>query len=100
MSRTYDTDSVDAMEPTVLPPGVFDSDEFIEAETSTLLHPFEDEAEIHREFNTQFFVSFQNVEPSQDRALVIGRTAPNELTVIRNDQGKRIGVPPIALESL
>jgi hypothetical protein len=100
MSGTYDADSVNTMEPAVACFGVFGSDKSIEAEAPTLLHSLEDETEIHREFNTQLFVSLKDIEPSQDRALVIGRSASNELAIISNGQGKRISVPAIALESL
>ena len=88
------------MEPTILSLCVLGGDEFIEAEAPALLHSFKDEAEIHREFNTQIFVSLKDVEPPQDRALVIGRSASNELAVISDDQGERVSVPPVTLESL
>lgn len=100
MSGTYDADSVDPMEPALLSPCVLIGDELIEAEAPTLLHSFEDEAEIHGEFNAQIFVSFKDIEPSQDRALVIRGSASNELTVISNGQGEWVSVPSIALESL
>jgi len=70
-NQTYDADGVDAVEPAFLPPGMFSSDEFIKADASTLLHAFEDETEIHREFNPQIFVSLKDVEPSQDGTLVV-----------------------------
>jgi hypothetical protein len=88
------------MEPSILSTFVLRSDKFIETETPALLHPFENEAEIDREFNTQIFVGLEDVKPSQDWALVIGRSASNELTVISNDQLEWISVPSIALESL
>jgi len=47
------------------------SDKSVEADASTLLHPFEDKTEIHRELNSQIFVGLKNVEPSQDGTLVI-----------------------------
>ena len=101
MPETYDADGVDAMEPAVrLWLGVLVSDEFIETEASTLLHPFKDEAEVHRELDTQIFVGLEDVEPSQDRAFVIRRSASNELTVVSDSQGERISVPSIAFESL
>ena len=100
MSGTYDADGVDTMEPAALPSGMLGSDEFIETNASTLLHTFKDEAEIYREFNPQVFVGLNDVEPSQDGTLVIGRTASDELAVIGNVQSERIGVPPVALESL
>ena len=62
--ETYDADSVYAMEPAALSPGVLYSDELVEAEASALLHPFEDEAEVHGKFNTQILVSLKDVEPS------------------------------------
>lgn len=100
MPGTYDADSVDTMEPAVLSLCMLGRDEFIETKAPALLHSFENEAEIHREFNTQLFVSLKDVDPSQDRALVIGRSASNELTIISNGQGERISVPSVALESL
>ena len=59
------------MEPAPLPSGMLCSDKFIEADASTLFHPFEDKTEIHRELNSQVLVGLKNVEPSQDGTLVI-----------------------------
>jgi len=59
------------MEPAALPSSMLYSDKSIEADTPTLLHPFEDKTEIHRELNSQVFVGLKNVEPSQDGTLVI-----------------------------
>ena len=59
------------MEPAPLLSSMFCSDKSIEADASTLLHPFEDKTEIHGELNSQVFVGLKNVEPSQDGALVI-----------------------------
>ena len=88
------------MEPAVLPPGMLSSDEFVKADASTLLHAFEDETEIHREFNPQFFVGFKDVEPSQDGTLVVRGTTSNELAVIGDGQSEGIGVPSVALDGL
>jgi hypothetical protein len=44
VTETYNADGVDAMEPAVLSPGMLCSDEFVEADASTFLHSFEDEA--------------------------------------------------------
>ena len=99
-NQTYDTDGVDAVEPALPPLGMLSSDEFIKADASTLLHAFEDETEIHREFNPQIFVGLKDVEPSQDGTLVVRGTTSNELAVIGDGQSERIGVPSVALNGL
>lgn len=100
ITKTYNADGVDVMEPAALSLGMLISDEFIKADTSTLFHAFEDETEIHREFNPQSFVSLKDVEPSQDGTLVVRRTTSNELAVTGNGQSERIGIPSVALQSL
>jgi len=97
---TYNTDGVDAVEPAILPFGMLDSDEFIKADTSTLLHAFEDETEIHREFNPQIFMGLKDVEPTQDGTLIVRGTTSNELAVIGDGQSERIGVPSVTLNGL
>jgi len=59
------------MEPTILPPSMLGSYKFIEADASALLHSFEDETEVYREFNPQVLVGLKDVDPSQDGTLVI-----------------------------
>ena len=88
------------MEPAIFSLGIFGSDKFIKTDTSTLLHPFEDEAEVHRKLNSQVFVGLKDVEPSQDGTLVVRGTAPDELAVIGDGQSERIGVPSVALKGL
>lgn len=88
------------MEPTILSPGMLGSDKFVKADTPTLLHAFEDEAEIYREFDSQVFVGLKDIEPSQDWTLVVRGATSNELAVFGNSQSERISVPPVALECL
>ena len=84
------------MEPAVLSLCVLCGNELIKTDASTLLHSFEDESEVDRQFDSQVLVCFENVEPSQDRTLVIGRSTSNELAVIGNGQSEWIGSPSIA----
>lgn len=99
-NQTYYTDGVDAVEPAILSLGMLSSDEFVKSDASTLLHAFEDETEIHREFNPQFFVGLKNVEPSQDGTLIVRGTTSNELAVIGDGQSERIGIPSVTLDGL
>jgi len=100
MIKAYNADSVDAVEPAIPSPGMLGGDEFIETKASAFFHSFEDEAEIHGKLKLQVPVRLENIEPSQDRALVIGRSSSNELAVISDGQSEWIGVPTIALQGL
>lgn len=81
-TKAYNADSVDAVEPAISSPGMLGSDEFMETKTSAFFHSFEDEAEIHGKLKLQVPVRLEDIEPSQDRTLVVGRSSPNELAVI------------------
>jgi hypothetical protein len=75
---TYDANAINAIKPPILAFLHFTLDKFIKALTPALLHSFEAELQIDRQFKSEFLVRFQNVNPSKDRPFVVGGSAADQ----------------------
>ena len=69
--ETYDANGVNTLKPRVRLLSLFD-DEFIETHRTALLHAFEAETHVHRQSLLKLGMRFKHVDPTQNRALVIG----------------------------
>ena len=85
-----DAHTVNAIEPPVLALGSFDLDEVVETLRTALLHALEAEAQVYWKLAAKRLVRLEDIEPTQDRALVVGGAATDEAAILFDNQFERI----------
>ena len=97
----YDADTIHAVKEAILSLLDFLHNQLIEPLAAVLLHALETKAHIDRKVKTKALVSLEDVEPAQDRTLVIRRAPSNKPSAfVVYYEFKWIGVPSIRLECL
>ena len=94
--QAYYADTVNTFEPTTSESLLLDK--FVQTFASALLHALKAKAHVYREFEAEHLVGLEDVEPAEDRALIVCRTTPNQPAgLLVDDKREGLRVPSVAL---
>ena len=97
----HNADRVHAPEPTRLALRRLRGNELIQPLASALLHSFKAEAQVDGKFESERLVGLEDIQPAEDRALVVRRSTSNQSPgLIIHNKGEWFSIPAIALVSL